>query len=138
MTLTRLVLWILAVAYWAVLATLTHLPPQRALNGPGGDKLHHVLAYFLLAALLGPALWYALPARRRFVPLIVLVVAAAYGAVDELTQPFIGRFCEFGDWVADVTGAAVACGLLYLVQAFSSRRADAADAPESAGAVESA
>ena len=138
MTWTSRVLWVLAVGYWAALATATHLPPHRALGGPGGDKLHHVLAYFGLAALLGPALWVALPRRRRFLPLIVLVIASVYGAVDELTQPYIGRYCEFGDWVADTAGAALACGLLYLVQTASSRRAEVADAPRRPAAVESA
>ena len=116
------VLWVLAIGYWAALATATHLPPHRVPGGPGGDKFRHVLAYFVLAALLGPALWHAMPSRRRFVPLITLAAAAAYGALDELTQPLVGRYCELNDWFADLGGAAAGCALLYVAHRLSPRR----------------
>lgn len=132
-------LWVLVGCYWVALFTLTHLPLDQIVQGPAGaDKVYHFVAYFTLAALLGAALSHLMPSRRRLVPLIVFVVAAAYGALDETTQPLVGRFCEFADWVADASGAAAASVLLYLAHVLSARRPTRPDAPDRAAAVESA
>jgi VanZ family protein len=120
---TRTVLWAATAFYWVVLFVLTHLPPRRMLSGPGGDKLHHFLAYFVLAFLLGAAMWHAFPSRRRWAPILVVIAAAAYAAFDEVTQLLVGRFCELNDWLADVSGASFAAAALYLLQIYSARRA---------------
>jgi VanZ family protein len=36
---------------------------------------------------------------------IILLLLAAYGSFDEITQRLVGRRCEFGDWLADMAGA---------------------------------
>ena len=49
-------------------------------------------------------------------PLTLAVVAtivallASYGAFDEVTQPIVGRDCDFWDWVADMAGILVGIG----------------------------
>jgi VanZ family protein len=42
-------------------------------------------------------------------------VIAVYGAVDELTQPWAGRFCDLNDWLADIGGGAIGLALAWVV-----------------------
>lgn len=138
MQLKIFVLWVLTGCYWVVLFTATHLPPNQMLEGaPGGDKVHHFLAYFVLGMLLSVTLWHAMPSRRRVVPLIAFLTATAYGAIDETTQPLVGRYCEFFDWLADSAGAAAACAVGYLAHGVSARR-PGPDGASDRAAVESA
>jgi VanZ family protein len=123
MRLSRNILLILTGAYWVVLFVLTHLPRSRLPHGPSNDKLNHFLAYLVLAFLIGATLWQAFPARRRWIPLLVVAAAMAYGAFDEFTQIAVGRDCELNDWLADVSGAAFAGAGLYLLQIYFVRRA---------------
>lgn len=116
MSLARRILWTLTVTYWVALFTLTHVPPAHLPQGPGGDKAMHFLAYFALAFLVGSTFYLAFPARVRLMPLAVIVLAAGYGAFDELTQPLVGRFAEWGDWYADCAGAAAAAAVLFVLQ----------------------
>ena len=141
MRFARTVLWTVTAVYWVVLFTMTHLPPKNLPRGPGGDKLHHFGGYFVLSFLLGATLWQAFPSRRRVIPLLVVLAAMAYGAVDEVTQLAVGRSCELNDWFADVAGAATAGAALYLLQIIFARRARlraAGDEPRGGVAVESA
>ena len=120
--LLRRVLWVLTAVYWAVLFTLTHLPPNRLPHGPASDKLEHFGAYLVLSLMLGAALWQASLAKRRLVPVVVFVAAALYGAFDEFTQIPVGRDAEFIDWCADISGAAVASAMLFVAHAVFARR----------------
>ena len=129
MTFTRRMLLMLTGLYWVVLFVFTHLPPARVPRAPGGDKLHHFLAYLVLAFMLGATLWQLLPGRRRVIPLVVFLAAAGYGIVDELTQIAVGRDAEVADWVADVCGgAAGALALLALRRLLPPRPSDRSDA----------
>jgi VanZ family protein len=132
----RIVLFLTAL-YWVVLFVVTHLPPARMLHGPGGDKLHHFLAYLVLSFMLGATLWQAFPGRRRFVPLLVLLAGAGYGVLDELTQIPVGRQAEVGDWVADLSGAAVAAAVLFLMLRVTRPRTTELTGPDSSLAIES-
>lgn len=132
----RRVLWVLTGLYWAVLFTLTHLPPNRLPHGPSNDKLEHFAAYMVLSFMLGVTLWQAFPARRRMIPLAVFAAAALYGVFDEFTQIPVGRDAELLDWCADVAGAGVAAIVLFALQHWLSRRGrtapDASIAPAGA------
>ena len=80
------------------------------------DALWHGVGYGLLAALLLRALasarWRSVTGRTA---LLAAALATAYGATDELHQWFVpGRAAEWSDLAADATGAAVACGALWL------------------------
>ncbi len=104
-------LWVVTVGYWVTAFTLTHIPRVPPVGARGGDKTAHVIAYALLGALVYLSLWSG-GRVRGFAALVTLGVALAYGALDELTQPLVGRSCELGDWVADAAGAALAVGVL--------------------------
>jgi VanZ family protein len=116
-------LWVATGLYWAFIFVLTHidLPP----GPPGGinDKVAHVLAYGALAGAIYVTLWANRPAMVGL-GWKVLVICAAYGAVDEWLQalPFIHRSCELLDWLADLTGILIAVGVLVAVRKYVSRR----------------
>jgi VanZ family protein len=101
--------------YWIALATATHVPKLPTVSLRHGDKIAHYLAY----SLLGFALSWAWATRRPFFPVglvVVMVVAIAYGAVDELTQiPVPGRYGEWYDWFADSCGAVTGVLLFWAV-----------------------
>lgn len=104
--------WFLTAMYWGALATITHLPPEDIARAPHfWDKAEHFVAYFLLASLLGSALMLTFP-LKRWIPVWILVIGMAYGAVDELLQPFIRRDAELNDWIADALG--VWTGMLFV------------------------
>lgn len=102
----------------AVTATVLMLMPDSP--GPpapfvGLDKIAHAMTFFLvLIPILSvrPAAWIWL------VPL-----AAAYGGVIELIQPFFGRGRELGDFIANIVGITLAIPVgRVLHRRFSKRR----------------
>lgn len=109
-------LWIVTIAYWALLFTATHTPKLPPVATVVSDKLEHVIGYGILATLLNLCLRARDPVRPN-IGMIVLLVLMVYGVIDELLQamPFIHRSCEFLDWCADVTGASIAVVLLWLI-----------------------
>jgi VanZ family protein len=119
--------WIALVGYWIVLATATHLPPSRLPETGIKDKYEHFGAYVLLAALLCVVLasrgMSILDASWRS-----FLIALSYGAIDEWTQPLVGRTCSLMDWIADAAGAGVAIAVFLLVSIVRAQRAAAVDA----------
>jgi VanZ family protein len=97
-----------AVIYAVTLVLATHYPKPEQLLGRYGhaDKLLHFVAYFLLAVFVAAAVWGAGLWSRR-TALIVAIALAAFGAVDEITQPLFGRTADVLDWAADCAGIAV-------------------------------
>ena len=97
--------------YWLVLslglllliATLSLWPLDiLPLSVPGSDKLHHFIAYL---ALVFPA---ALRQPRRWI-LVVIFFILCSGLI-ELVQPYVNRYGEWLDMLANITG--VVCGVL--------------------------
>lgn len=97
-------------AYWAACTatiltaiTLVSLSPLDSLPAvPGTDKSHHVIAYALLmlpTALRKPHNWIA-----------YALFFIAYSGVIELIQPFVNRYGEWMDMLANATG--VLCGII--------------------------
>lgn len=95
--------------YWLALFVATHTPDPDVV-GPilDFDKVLHAGAYFVLTTLLLIA-WRrtgAWPTWRG--RLAVAAIALAYGAVDEVTQPYFQRQCELFDWLFDGLGITLA------------------------------
>lgn len=107
----RVALTTVTLLYAVALVTVTHLPPSRLPATGVSDKLEHLFAYGLLGALA------ALTARahlNRRVPFRALTIGlAAFGALDEITQPLVGRTADVWDWAADVGGIVVSVGLVW-------------------------
>ncbi|MEO1341193.1 MAG: VanZ family protein [Cyanobacteria bacterium J06635_13] len=96
--------------YWLfstllILTTITTLSlwPLESLPAvPGTDKTHHFIAYgalMLPTALKKPKYWL----------LITLLFVICSGAI-ELFQPYVNRYGEFEDMIANISG--LACGLI--------------------------
>jgi VanZ family protein len=100
-------LWQLALAcYWLALFIATHVPVERLVFNPGAkDKYAHVAAFAGLAFLLAMA-WRITAGRLHLRQLVwVWTIVVLYGAIEETTQPFVGRTASNIDGVADAIGA---------------------------------
>jgi len=107
--------------YWVVLFVATHVPIQQPFGPRGTDKLVHFAAYGLLAFLAATA-WTA---RRCPTPgsyLAIFLLLSIYGALDEVTQPLVGRTCDPADWLADVGGVAIGLGVFAAVRRLTAFR----------------
>lgn len=87
----------LAIGYLS-LSPLDDLP-----KAPGGDKLHHFIAY---ACLTFPMMF----ANAHKWPRIMLP-AIAYGGAIELIQPYVNRYGEWLDFAANSAGCLIGAGL---------------------------
>jgi VanZ family protein len=101
-------------AFWAaalfafVMATLPK-PPQ--LPGEPSDKIQHILAFTVLAALA------ALAYPRVSLPRIALGLSA-FGALIEIVQmiPMLHRDAELADWIADTAAATLVLAIVLLIR----------------------
>ncbi|QDV90949.1 hypothetical protein RAS2_20340 [Phycisphaerae bacterium RAS2] len=102
----------------------SHMPPPPVPSRPPiNDKVMHFSGFVLLGMV---SIWRGLTVGRRYPmksALAWLVGLMAYGAVDEWTQPIMGRSCELYDWVADVFGAIVGIAIILLLHQRSVTRA---------------
>lgn len=85
------------------LSPMAQLPPA-----PGGDKLHHFIAY---AALCFPLLFKDIRLAR-----FVLPMAAAYGGLIELVQPYVNRYGEWADFAANSAGCLIGLAMACFMQ----------------------
>ncbi len=105
-----------AVVAWLGLIVSTHMPATQVeaitgdLSDSHIDKLLHAAAYGLVT-------WLTIAAGAAQGRWSVwgiaglLAVVAAIAALDELTQPWFGRYCDINDWLADLLGATLAAAL---------------------------
>lgn len=117
----RRILTLLCALAFVVAFTGTHLPSAQVAVVDGPDKLLHVAGYFCLAS----SLLLALAARlERRAPRLAWSAGAiaVYGALDELTQPAVGRTASWGDWLANLAGLALALCAVELVAVPLTRR----------------
>ncbi len=106
---------------WAGAYTLTHLPQESLPETHIHDYTLHGGGYFILAGVFWLALRaYGVSARRR--ALWVAAAMTAYGALDELTQPLVGRSDSVSDWSADLAGAALALAVCEALARVRSKR----------------
>lgn len=112
----RLALFALAAG---ILLLLCVLPTQDLPGAPGGDRLHHLVAWFVLTMT-----GYVLAPNRR---IAIPAFALAYGAAIEVAQRLAptGRHGEWQDFVADALGVAIAVAVFPLARRFSARVIDA-------------
>ena len=98
--------------YTFALVISTHLPKVSGIvRAPGLDKLLHFGAYFVQAMLAATAVAATGRLGRRNAA-ILIVALAAFGGLDELTQPWFSRSAEWRDWAADCLGIVLGVGLV--------------------------
>ena len=78
-----------------------------------GDKIPHMVAYAVLAVLM------ILLGVRGLLGVALLIAVAS---IDELTQPWFGRSCTLGDWLADLAVILGVYALYALLQYIKRRR----------------
>ncbi|MBF0253965.1 MAG: VanZ family protein [Candidatus Omnitrophica bacterium] len=100
-----------------ILAASVWPAPGQTVPVEGADKLVHA-AEFAVLAWLG----YRVLLRRRLAvgavhaAVAVFVYVAFWGALTEVIQLWApGRSCSFGDWAADIVGAALALGAAWIL-----------------------
>jgi len=107
---------IIAVVFTAVVVLLTHLPQEvmpTRLQTSHLDKLAHALAYgvvtflFTLSLKIAPS-WLSVS--------ILFFAILAIGAIDEITQLFVGRTASLVDWLADSIGVLFTLVFLFVFQ----------------------
>jgi len=102
--------WILITITLAVLIAVTSLIPLPELPPvPGKDKTLHLLAYSALSfpcALAKPKFWWL------FLPVIFIL----FGGMLELFQPYVNRYCEFLDLIANTCGVILGSLLGYFIR----------------------
>jgi VanZ family protein len=118
----RVILATMLLCYWAVIFTITHLPPRHVPHVNVSDKIEHFVGYGGLATLLYATLWAYRP-HFRYSALFVIAVAMCYGAADEMLQTLVGRKADVRDWIADVAGATLAAIVMTLLRQLAWRRA---------------
>ena len=128
----RLTAWCLTAAYWVIIFVMTHLPPSDLPRVRVSDKTAHFVSYGLLSAGLFVSLSLT-GLRASRAAIIVLLIAMGYGAFDEWSQQFVRRTSELDDWLADISGAMVAVGVLWLARVVIARLHRADPLPEVAG-----
>jgi VanZ family protein len=104
----RRLLWLLpALAYAGLIFWLSSLAnPLPGLTHRVSDKVLHAVEYAGLASLLVLGLTHLGTMGMRRAAQLAILLAAAYGATDELHQAFVpGRDCSGFDWLADASGA---------------------------------
>ena len=106
----KLKFWLPPVIWAGLIFTASSLP-TRGLPPliPHADKVAHFIIYGILALLL----YRALHGERKFRPLaavlLSVLLASAYGALDEFHQYFVpSRSMDILDWMADTLGALIA------------------------------
>lgn len=80
----------------AVITTLSLWPLEYLPSAPGSDKAHHFIAYAVLmfpTALRKPHHW-------KLIGLLFI----AYGGMIEILQPYVNRYGEWLDMVANTSG----------------------------------
>lgn len=92
--------WLLTAAYAAGVFAASSVPGGNFDAPYGSDKVVHAAEFAGLAYL---------AARATGSPLTGFLVAAVWGAVDEVHQSFVPlRTATMGDWLADLAGGAAA------------------------------
>ena len=115
MTLKKISTIILVIA-WVGMYVATHIPMPTLPSYAPGDKHIHYVAYFFLTMIFIFTLKVHKVSTLKVV-ILALTIMPAYAAIDELTQPWVNRHCDFYDWFADVIGTitAVAASLIFMV-----------------------
>ncbi len=109
----RLVL-VLCLIVWTGAVIATHTPADRLPQSGVSDKLLHAVGYFVLTGVLWLTLSaYQVSGLKRIA--LIFFAMLAYAAIDEITQPLVGREDSFGDWLADVIGATASLVLFELL-----------------------
>lgn len=108
--------WQLSLLFLIVTVVLSLLPAPSLPIVAGTDKTHHLIAYMAISfpiAVAKPKYWQGL-----------LLLVISISGVIELIQPYVNRYTEWLDLLANSTGVLLAVILAYIWQVFFSQKTD--------------
>jgi len=100
--------WPASLMMLAVVTVFSLIPLPTLPEMPGNDKTHHLVSYAFVVfpiALHKPKYW-----------LFFVVGIAVWSGAIELIQPFVNRYGEWLDLLANVAGLFIGCAIGLLVQ----------------------
>lgn len=108
-----------------LLVYATHHPQPQELVGQNApsDKTMHFAAYAVLASLAAATWLMGRRTAQRGVA-VLAVALAAFGGLDEVTQPLFSRRAEPLDWLYDCVGIAIGLTVVSGLFAIVRRRSD--------------
>ncbi len=108
--------FVLAGLWMAFLYIMSSIPQVASYNTfYGQDKIEHIIAFGVLGFLLSRGFQPHFPGKRFRVVLLVTLIIAIYGALDEFHQMFVpGRTASVMDLIADMIGGFLAAYFVYL------------------------
>ncbi len=112
--LRRRLILVLCLIVWVAAVTATHTPANRLPRADVSDKVLYAVGFFILAGVFWLTLQVHGVAGAKRITCIFFTMLA-YAAIDEMTQPLVGRDNSLGDWLADVAGTIAALTLLELL-----------------------
>jgi VanZ family protein len=107
----------LAVVYFILLFTGTHVPIDPSEIVETSDKVLHYTGYALLTFLVLTGWELTIGRLQPKHYFAVWLAGTLYGAFDEITQIPVGRSCDMNDWLADVCGILTGLVVFRLVSA---------------------
>jgi VanZ family protein len=105
--------FILSLCILLTITTLSLWPLDNLPSVPGSDKTHHLIAY---AALVFPA---ALRKPNRWLVFVVFFIF--YSGLIELIQPYVNRYGEWLDMLANTAGVVCGVALATVIKTLSKR-----------------
>lgn len=111
---------------WA--AAIYYLSDQPSIDIPSAfrhqDKVLHLAAYFVLGVFSMGMMRMSSSGYRASQAILAILLAGLYGLLDEFHQSFVpGRDASALDFIADLTGALLGAGLIFLLARRYTRRA---------------
>ena len=105
---------LLTVCVFLIITGLSLSPLDSVPSAPGSDKIHHLIAY---AALVFPV---ALRQPNRWLWFVVFFIG--YSGLIELIQPYVNRYGEWLDMLANTAGVLCGVALATAIRTFRKRR----------------
>ena len=105
--------FLLSLCILLIITTLSLWPLDNLPLVPGSDKTHHLIAY---AALVFPT---ALRKPNRWMWLVVFFIL--YSGLIELVQPYVNRYGEWLDMLANTAGVFCGIALAIVIKTLSKR-----------------
>ena len=90
---------VLTFIFILIICVGTLIPLPQGFDVPGTDKWHHFLAF--------AALTYPLTVVSRRYWLSIIVFGLLFGALIEISQPYVNRYGDVADFTADAIGVLI-------------------------------
>lgn len=103
--------WVLITVWlFGMISVLSLWPLPQLPEVPGGDKLHHIIAYATLA--------FPVALRKPRCRVFLLLFFMLYSGMIECAQPYVNRYADWLDLAANVGGILLGVAVATVVNKF--------------------